>query len=541
ESPAPVPQSQTCLAQVDPAPGTVTGVKLEQTPAALNLILTIPSGGNLQVLSRKLRTFQGIDPVQPPAALRADLRPYQQEGLNWLQFLREYQLAGILADDMGLGKTVQTIAHLLVEHQLGRMDRPTLVVAPTSLMSNWRLELERFAPELKVLVLHGSGRKESFESIKEHDVVITSYPLLARDQAVLLKEEYHYLILDEAQFIKNPKTQYAQIACQLKARHRLCLSGTPMENHLGEMWSLFNFLLPGFLGDEKRFQTIFRRPIEKGESDERRAILSRRVFPFILRRRKEDVVKELPPKTEIIHKVELTGQQRDLYESIRLAMHQRVKEEVNKIGINRAHIIILDALLKLRQVCCDPRLVKLPSAQKVRQSAKLELLMDLLPEMIAEGRRILLFSQFTTMLELIQLALGEQRIPYTLLTGQTTDRATPVQRFQNGEVPLFLISLKAGGTGLNLTAADTVIHYDPWWNPAVENQATDRAHRIGQEKSVFVYKFLTAGTVEEKIAALQAKKRELVESLLDEDRRRENLDLTQQDLEVLFSPLEAAD
>jgi len=490
----------------------------------------------LNELGMRLRNFSGVKTVTAPAGLRAALRPYQQDGLNWLQFLREYELAGILADDMGLGKTIQALAHLVVEKLSGRMDCPSLVIAPTSLMTNWRQEAERFAPDLRVLVLHGADRQQHFERVAESDLVITSYPLLPRDHAVLCEQQFHCLILDEAQYIKNPKTQYSQVACALKARHRLCLTGTPMENHLGELWSLFHFLLPGFLGDEKRFNGVFRRPIEKGGNDDRRKLLARRVGPFILRRKKSEVVRELPPKTEIIQNLELTGGQRDLYESVRLAMHQRVKEEVARKGLSRSHIIILDALLKLRQICCHPHLLSLPSAQKVKESAKLELLLDLLPEMIAEGRRILLFSQFTSMLAIIQIELAARKIPYVQLTGETRDRATPVASFQNGEVPLFLISLKAGGTGLNLTAADTVIHYDPWWNPAVENQATDRAHRIGQDKKVFVYKLLTVGTVEEKIAALQLRKRELVEGLFNEQ-RPENLKLAAEDLDVLFAPL----
>jgi len=274
----------------------------------------------LRELSTRLRNFAGVKVVPPPSSLQAVLRPYQQEGLNWLQFLREYGLAGILADDMGLGKTVQALAHLLVEKASGRMDRPSLVIAPTSLMTNWRQEAERFAPDLRVLVLHGSDRKSHFGRIAEHDLVVTSYPLLPRDHAVLREQEFHCLILDEAQFIKNPKTQYAQVACALKARHHLCLTGTPMENHLGELWSLFHFLLPGFLGDEIRFNSAFRRPIEKGRNDERRRLLAHRVHPFILRRKKDEVVKELPPKTEIVQNVELTGAQRDLYESVRLVL-----------------------------------------------------------------------------------------------------------------------------------------------------------------------------------------------------------------------------
>ena len=490
----------------------------------------------LKEMAGRLRDFRGVQRVAPPAGLQAQLRPYQQEGVSWLQFLREYDLAGILADDMGLGKTIQTLAHLLVEKESGRADRPSLVVAPTSLMTNWRQEATRFAPDLRVLVLHGLDRKSEFDRIADHDLVLTTYPLLPRDLPTLLEHEFHYVILDEAQFIKNARTKYAQGACQLKARHRLCLTGTPMENHLGELWSLFQFLLPGFLGDELGFNSRFRRPIEKHGDSARREVLIRRVAPFLLRRRKEQVALELPPKTEITQTVELGGAQRDLYESVRLAMHAKVREEVAKKGLSRSHIVVLDALLKLRQICCHPQLLSLPGAKKVRESAKLDLLLELLETMIAEGRRVLLFSQFTSMLALIEEQLKCRQTRYVILTGSTRDRATPVEQFQKGEVPLFLISLKAGGTGLNLTAADTVIHYDPWWNPAVENQATDRAHRIGQSKQVFVYRLIAEGTVEEKIAALQVRKRELVEGLLNAEGTGK-VDLTAEDLDFLFDPV----
>ena len=512
--------------------GQLTGLD-----AALGDKLAWHGGKKLRELGRRLRDFQGIRPVPAPAGLKAELRAYQQDGLNWLQFLREYELGGILADDMGLGKTVQALAHLLVEKEAGRLDKPALVVAPTSLMVNWRREAERFAPSLKTLTLHGDARHQAFARLADHDVVFTTYPLLPRDAEVLLAQEYHMVILDEAQVIKNPKAKSTEIARAITARHRLCLTGTPMENHLGELWSLFHFLMPGLLGDERQFRRLFRTPIEKHADPERRLALAQRVAPFLLRRTKEQVATELPPKTEIVRPVELDGAQRDLYESIRLAMHDKVRREIEKKGLARSQIVILDALLKLRQVCCDPRLLKLDSAKKVKHSAKLELLMDMLPELIEEGRRVLLFSQFTSMLALIEAELKERNIDYVLLTGDTKDRATPIDRFQSGAVPLFLISLKAGGTGLNLTAADTVIHYDPWWNPAVENQATDRAHRIGQDKKVFVYKLMTVGTVEEKIAALQARKKELVEGLLNEE-RQENLKLTPDDLDVLFAPLQ---
>ncbi len=493
-------------------------------------------GEGLREHGRRLREFKGVQEVPPPAGLRTELRHYQKDGLSWLQFLRDFRLGGVLADDMGLGKTVQTLAHLLVEKEAGRADLPSLVVAPTSLMVNWRREAERFAPELRVLTLHGPERKASFDLIPEHDLVLTTYPLLPRDADEVLGHRYHVVVLDEAQHIKNPRAKVSQLVQQVNARHRLCLTGTPMENHLGELWSLFNFLMPGMLGDERRFSRLFRTPIEKQGDQPRREQLRRRVAPFMLRRNKADVVRELPPKTEMQRAVELSGPQRDLYETIRVSMLEKVQREIERKGMDRSRIVILDALLKLRQVCCDPRLLPLAAAKRVRGSAKLELLTDMLPELVEEGRRVLLFSQFTTMLGLIELELGRLKLDYVKLTGQTRDRATPIDRFQNGEVPLFLISLKAGGSGLNLTAADAVIHYDPWWNPAVERQATDRAHRIGQDKPVFVYKLLTVGTVEEKISAMQARKQELADALFAEQ-AGSGVSLTAEDLQGLFEPL----
>lgn len=489
----------------------------------------------LRELGTKIQQFDHVQPVAAPEGFTAQLRPYQSDGLAWLQFLREFDLAGILADDMGLGKTVQALAHLAEEKRSGRADRPSLVVAPTSLMANWRREAERFAPGLRVLVLHGTERKSHFSELPDADLVVTSYPLLPRDEEILIQQPFHMVILDEAQYIKNPKATWSQVATKLQARHRLAMTGTPMENHLGELWSIMNFLMPGYLGDERQFRRIFRTPIEKHQDAASRTSLQRRLRPFLLRRRKEQVAAELPPKTEILRTVDLEGAQRDLYETVRATMQEKVQQEIASKGLARSHIIILDALLKLRQVCCDPRLVKIDAARKVKESAKLELLMDLLPDLLAEGRRILLFSQFTSMLELIRARLDAAKTPYLLLTGETTDRDTPVQRFQNCEVPLFLISLKAGGTGLNLTAADTVIHYDPWWNPAVEMQATDRAHRIGQDKKVFVYKLTTAGTVEEKILALQEKKRQLLAGILGEETPVAKLSAN--DLTELFAPL----
>ncbi|WP_313950136.1 DEAD/DEAH box helicase [Accumulibacter sp.] len=487
-------------------------------------------------LADQLRVAQGISHIDPPAGLGLELRHYQTEGVAWLQFLRAQKLSGILADDMGLGKTAQTLAHLLLEKEAGRLDRPALIVLPTSLIFNWKNEAARFAPGLSILSLHGPERKSRFAEIAQHDVVLTTYPLLWRDATQLTKHRYHLLILDEAQTVKNARSQGAEVVRKIVARHRLCLTGTPLENHLGELWSQFDFLLPGFLGSNQNFTKYWRAPIEKQGDTQRRDLLARRVRPFILRRKKEEVARELPPKTIIVRKVELAGSQRDLYETVRVAMDEKVRVEIASKGFNRSQIVILDALLKLRQVCCDPRLVKAKAAQKVKERAKLDLLMTMVPEQVEEGRRILLFSQFTSMLALIEKELKLAGIGYVLLTGDTTDREGVVRRFQTGEVPVFLISLKTGGVGLNLTAADTVIHYDPWWNPAAENQATDRAHRLGQDKPVFVYKLIVAGSIEEKILALQERKAELAASILSAD-HSVRAKFGSDDIAALFEPL----
>jgi len=493
---------------------------------------------SLVELSRRLAKFDHIETLPAPEGMVVALRPYQCFGLGWLQFLREFGFGGILADDMGLGKTVQTLAHLQAEKRAGRLDRPCLLVAPTSLMFNWRAEARRFAPELKVLMLHGPQRKGLFQWIRDSDLVLTTYPLLPRDIGHLGQHHYHLLILDEAQAIKNPRAQVSRVAREIKASHRLCLTGTPLENHLGELWSLFDFLMPGMLGSQARFRRQFKNPIEREDDTERREVLSCRIRPFFLRRTKAQVAPELPPKTEITRAVSLEGGQLRLYERARVALHDKVRRALDNRGAERSRIVILDALLKLRQICCDPRLLKVEGKEVEGSagagSAKLELLMDLLPDMVAEGRRILLFSQFVTMLNLIEAELVKHGIEYVKLTGRTRDRQKVVQEFQTGKVPLFLISLKAGGVGLNLTAADTVIHYDPWWNPAVEDQATDRAHRIGQDQKVFVYKLLTENTIEQKVFELQQSKRGLVEGLLGGGGATQ---LSSKDFESLFEPL----
>jgi len=494
-------------------------------------------GDKLLKLGKQLQQFKSLKNVNPPKTFKATLRSYQKDGVNWLQFLREYQLGGILADDMGLGKTVQTLAHLSIEKNKRRMTKPSLLIAPTSLMYNWKRESSQFTPNLKVLIHHGEQRHLNIERFNEYDLVLTTYPLIIRDKRTLLAYEFYYLILDEAQYIKNHRTKSTQIVQQLTAEHRLCLTGTPMENHLGELWSIFHFVMPGFLGDAQQFNRIFRAPIEKQADSAKQKSLSSRINPFMLRRQKSEVLNDLPEKTEIIQTVELQGPQRDLYESIRLAMEKKVRQAIQNKGLSRSHIIILDALLKLRQVCCDPRLLTLTSATKAHgYSAKMAMLMDMLPNMVEEGRKILVFSQFTKMLGLIETSLQEKGLPYAKLTGTTRDRQTPVETFQSGKVPLFLISLKAGGTGLNLTAADTVIHYDPWWNPAVESQATDRAHRYGQQKSVFVYKLQAAGTVEETIQEMQHKKAGLMAGLFSE-KKTGKLALSSNDLQSLFKSM----
>ncbi len=494
---------------------------------------------SLRHLVQQLAGRSVLPEVPLPDGLQATLRPYQRQGLDWLQFLRSNGLAGVLADDMGLGKTVQALAHILVEKQAGRLDRPVLIVAPVSLMGNWLREATRFTPELRALVLHGSARHEAAADMARHDLVIAPYSLLQRDRERWLQQAWHLVVLDEAQNIKNANSHAAQVAAELNTRHRLCLSGTPMENHLGELWSLFHFLMPGFLGSQARFKNLFRTPIEKHGDSERMDQLRRRVTPFMLRRAKRDVATDLPDKLESVASVELGDKQADLYETIRLTTEKAVREALASRGLAKSQIQVLDALLKLRQVCCDPRLVPVPAARKVKQSAKLELLMELLPELLAEGRKVLLFSQFTSMLELIEQELAKYKLTWVKLTGQSQKRDAIIERFTSGEVPLFLISLKAGGVGLNLTQADTVIHYDPWWNPAVENQATDRAHRIGQTQQVLVYKLVAQGTIEERILALQERKAALANSLYSDSVARKEPLFTENDLSELLKPLGA--
>ncbi|HEY9789866.1 MAG TPA: SNF2-related protein [Candidatus Obscuribacterales bacterium] len=489
----------------------------------------------------KLRNFKELEPIPVPSSFEGELREYQKEGYNWLAFLREYGLAGILADDMGLGKTIQALALLLFHHKNHKDRKPSLVVAPTSVVYNWLSEAEKFAPQLNTALYLGRERSELLNKLKKDkgkpDVVFTTYGIIRRDYETLKDVQFDYVILDEAQNIKNPESVGAVACKSLKALHRLALSGTPVENRLKELWSIFDFLMPDFLGTLREFNETFERPIEAGVIDAGTK-LRKIVHPFILRRLKSQVEKELPERTDIINVCEMEEEQRSLYLDVLDECRQKVFGEIASRGIGRSQISVLAALLRLRQVCCDPRLLKNREGD-VPASSKLIALMEMLEDVIESGHKILVFSQFVEMLTLIRAELDKSPYKYEYIDGQTPakDRLDKVNHFNETsekELPIFLISLKAGGTGLNLTGADYVIHYDPWWNPAVENQATDRAHRIGQTRHVFNYKLITRGTVEEKILALQKKKKELADLIIggDESVAKE---LTREDLEFLFS------
>jgi superfamily II DNA or RNA helicase len=511
-------------------------VKLEEALGHGRLL--VRSGASqIRERGRALASLSSALEIDAPKGVTASLRPYQEEGLAWLQRLRVLGAGGVLADDMGLGKTLQTIAMLAGEKLAGRANKPSLLLMPTSLIGNWQRELAKFAPSLKIGVLHGPSRRAQFESALSCDIVLTTYPLLLRDLHLYQEREFYYLVLDEAQVIKNPRSLVARAAASLQAEHRLCLTGTPIENSLEELWSIFEFLMPGLLGSAEAFRARFRPSVDRDVGADELLALRGRVGPFVLRRMKEDVARDLPPKTELVRPIELTGDQRELYESIRIAAHADVRRAIQKMGLSRSTIPILDALMKLRQVCCDPRLVPVDSARKVKTSAKYEKFFELLTEQLEKGRRVLVFSQFTRMLALLAQGMQERSIRHVALTGSTVHRQRPIDEFSEGKADVFLISLKAGGTGLNLTSADTVIHYDPWWNPAAQNQATDRAYRIGQTRPVFVHSLIVAGSVEERMLALQQRKRNLAEAIIGP--HRDGPPLSPDDLDKLFLPLAA--
>ncbi len=483
----------------------------------------------------ELKEIDGIPAVKAPAKLQATLRHYQEAGLAWLWFLHRHGLSGVLADDMGLGKTVQALSLLLkTKDEFG--SAPTLVVAPTSVLANWEREIEKFTPGLSCVVWHGQDRHEKVEQLAGVDVVLTSYSLIRRDVEELKKVKWRSVVLDEAQNIKNADSATAQACKSIEADTRLALTGTPLENRLTELWSLFDFLMPGFLGTADAFHDRFEQPIMVQGDMGVRDRLKKRIHPFILRRLKTEVAKDLPPKTETVAWCEMEAGQAALYQEVLEESRRKVFDTIEKVGFNRSRVSILAALMKLRQVCCDPRLLKLPPGTALPPSAKLARFADLVDDLVAEGHRALVFSQFTEMLEILTHTAEEKQLKFMYLDGRTKDRMSRVDQFNAPDgPPLFFISLKAGGTGLNLVAADYVIHYDPWWNPAVEDQATDRTHRIGQTRPVFSYKLITRGTVEEKILALQQRKRELAAGVLGTDSDVGKA-LTENDVEDLFRP-----
>ncbi len=483
---------------------------------------------------KQMSTFSTSEDLTLPEGINAEFREYQTKGFGWLWFMYKYGLNGILADDMGLGKTLQALAVIQkAKEEDGPM--PTLVICPTTVVFNWESEIQKFAPTLSCMKLSGVERKQFFKEIPNHDVVITSYALVRRDIAKLKEYNFRYVILDESQNIKNAMSQTAQAVKKLQASHKLALSGTPIENKLEELWSVFDFLMPGFLFSVADFNSRYVNPIMERQDKTVEKRLKLQIYPFILRRMKRDVAKDLPDKVENIAYCELTDEQRDFYLQVLDSTKEELFKSIEQNGLEKSRLSIFSALLRLRQICCHPRLYDKENVKNIMKSGKFEKLKTMLEEIIGEGHRILLFSQFVDMLDLIKGWLEREGIPYEYLTGKTKDRQGAVERFNSTpSIPIFLISLKAGGTGLNLTGADYVIHYDPWWNPAVEDQATDRAYRIGQTKKVFVYRLITKNTVEEKIQKLKTVKRNLVDSVISVDRNIVK-SLTMDDIREIFS------
>lgn len=544
-----VAQLKSILGMVDPNCRVSNTIKTQLSLAqAISLSrvndasFAISLDKRLTALSTKLGSFSEIEPIKASKGFSGKLRNYQEDGISWLNFLHEFELGGILADEMGLGKTVQALAFFqaLRDRKGSKRDvrKPILIVAPTSVITNWSYEIRKFTPSTKVLMLHGPGRKAYFEQIPQFDFVLTSYALLRLDRYDLERHEFQYVVLDEAQNIKNPQAATTKAAKALRARHRLALTGTPTENRPMELWSIMDFLMPGYLGSHEFFRSNIERPIlESGTHVEVAQLLNAKTKPFILRRLKADVEKELPPKIESVLHVDMTSSQKHLYTQILNEVRPKVFDAIKKKGIQGASVSILAALLRLRQVCNHPNSIDAFSELPGFDSGKFNLLKDLLTEALESGRKILLFSQFRGMLAIIRSWLDEQKTEYLYLDGATRDRQDLIDRFSQDEsVRLFLISLKAGGSGLNLMAADTVIIYDPWWNPAVESQAVDRAHRIGQSKTVSVYRLVTEESVEQKIMALKEKKSKIVDALINEN-GLSTVKLTKTDLEHLFSPL----
>ena len=521
---------------LDPTKPPQTIFKQFEAPMLDSLLDDLPNAQTDSFWSKlreKIHSFKEIRLVPEPKGLRASLRSYQLQGLAYLNFLSEYGFGGILADEMGLGKTIQTLA--FIQHMVeSKLEGPNLIVVPTSVLPNWDREAEKFVPDLRRLIIYGTHRENMFRQIADSDLVITTYALLRRDLEEIQKFEFNTVILDEAQNIKNPNTITARSVRRLAARMRLCLSGTPIENNLFELWSLFEFLMPGFLGSQHAFQRGIVRPIKDGDT-ETLEYLRIRMRPFILRRTKSEVAKDLPPKVESVTCCALEEAQAELYAAVAHKLRDQVLADVDEKGMAKSQMSILDALLKLRQICCHPRLLKIdmPGFSNNLPSGKFEAFKDMVMEIVEGGHKVLVFSQFVQMLQIIRQWLSFSEVPFCYLDGASKDRFEQVDRFNNSpDIPIFLISLKAGGTGLNLTSADYVIHYDPWWNPAVESQATDRTHRIGQQRQVFSYKLICQNTVEEKILRLQESKRNVAASIIPGQETWKSL--TREDLEMLF-------
>ncbi len=481
---------------------------------------------------QRLRTFEGIAERPLPEGFVGELRPYQKAGLNWLHFLHEFNFGGCLADDMGLGKTVQVLALLQGLHEQDSALPPNLIVLPRSLLANWEREAQRFTPGLKIFTHFGKDRPQNTDAFAGADLVLTTYGVVRRDIKMLRQFTFHYIILDESQAIKNPNTKIAKSVRLLKSRHRLVMTGTPVENSTFELWSQFAFLNPGLLGSVEYFRLEFSNPIERNNDKTAADLLRKMVYPFILRRTKGQVALDLPPRTDRVMVVEMDKAQRNFYTKTRDNYRAQLLGLIESEGINSARFKVLEGLLRLRQICNHPKLVR----QNFRgDSAKMTLLVETLQTLHEEGHKALIFSQFVKMLRLIRDEMDRLGLTYTYLDGHTRKRQERVDNFQNDpNISFFLISLKAGGVGLNLTAADYVIHVDPWWNPAVEMQASDRSHRIGQENPVFVYKLITKDSVEEKILELQRRKQNLVEQIITAESNFLK-QLTAEDVQVLFS------
>jgi len=488
--------------------------------------------GVFEKTRQMLRSFDGITPGIAPPTFTGELRPYQNDGLGWLKFLREFSFGGCLADDMGLGKTVQVLAMLLArKDEIKSARRPSLVVVPRSLVFNWMEEAKRFAPGLTVLDHSHSQRSKAGEHLSDYDVVLTTYGTLRNDAAYLKDVEFDYLILDESQAIKNAASESAKAARLLQGKHRLALSGTPVQNHLGDLWSLFEFLNPGMLGTSSVLSGA--TALTKGLDHETKMVLAKALRPFILRRTKEQVAKDLPAKLEQTIYCELDSTQRKAYNELKEYYRKNLLDLVAREGMNKAKIQILEALLRLRQAACHPGLID--KTKVIDSSAKLDMLIPRLTEIAEEGHKALVFSQFTSFLSIVKTRLDKEKIEYEYLDGKTKNRQERVDRFQSDpNLKLFLISLKAGGVGLNLTAADYVFLLDPWWNPAVEAQAIDRTHRIGQTRQVFACRLIAKDTVEEKVLELQKGKRELAEAIINGDNSVIS-SLGREELELLLS------